>query len=742
VRFESRVGPRTRIEVLTEGILTRRMQHDPHLDGVGLVIFDEFHERSIHADLGLALCREIQGALRPDMRVLVMSATLDAAAIAKTLAAPVITAEGRHHPVQVSYALRDVEPPIHQTVADAVLRALAGTRGDVLVFLPGVGEINRVHDLLQPHAQDVALHMLHGEQPLDAQQAALVPDDAGRRKVVLATSIAETSLTIEGVGVVIDSGLARVPRFDSGTGLTALETVRVTRDSAEQRAGRAGRLGPGVCMRLWTEATQARLVPARRPEILESDLAALRLELAQWGMRDVNAAGWITPPPPGAFAQAEALLRDLGAIDSQGLLTPRGAKMVDLPTHPRLAHMLIEARDARDAALAPLACDVAALLDDRDVLGRDSGADLTLRVETLRRWRATGRAGRDARGFARAGRAAAQWRRELRVQADDSSPNPHDVGWLVMQAYPERIAQQRAAGSAKYRLANGRGAALREGDPLMHEPWLAVAHLDASGAEGRIQLAAPLHVQDVLPLAREYDVAGWDAKQGVLLARRERRVGELVIESKPASGLGDIERARVLCQVLRDEGLGLLRWSDDATAWRARAQCLHIWRGEPWPNFADEALLALAERWLTPWLDGVNTRSDFARLDARQLLGALLTPEQTRLMESLVPTHVVVPSGSRIRLSYSMDGAAPVLAVKLQEMFGLADTPAMNEGRNKVMLHLLSPAQRPIQVTQDLRSFWANTYPAVRKELRGRYNKHPWPEDPWNALPTRRTVGR
>lgn len=744
VRFDNKVSRHTRLEVVTEGILTRRLQGDPILDGVGLVIFDEFHERSLDADLALALCREVQSALRDDLRIFIMSATLDGDALSSALGGPpIITAQGRQYPVDICYMMRDPDGRLPEVMADAVTRAIAENSGDVLAFLPGVADIQRAQALIEDRHSDVLVRPLYGELPLDAQQAAIVPDALGRRKVVLATSIAETSLTIEGVRVVIDSGYSRVPRFDARTGLTRLETLRVTRDSADQRAGRAGRLGPGVCYRLWSEQTQSRLIAARKPEILEADLAPMQLELAQWGVRDANELKWITPPPASALRHAKELLEELGALrDSQ--LTERGRRMLDWPTHPRLAHMLIESQmQSRNAATPALASDVAALLDERDPLPREAGADLTLRVEALRHWQRTKGSlhGANTRALAQIDRIAQQWRQRLNVREDNAHPDPFEIGWLLAQAYPDRIAQGRDARAGQYKLANGRGVRLVEGDPMQHEAWLVVAHLDAgAGSEGRVFLAAPLHEDDLLPMAIERDVVGWDGKQGALMAKRERRVGELVLDSKPIASMPAGQRAQVLCGVIRAEGLALLNWTESARQWQARVNSLHVWRGGEWPAVDDESLLANLEEWLAPHLDKVNKREDFARLDVASLLNSLLTHKQQMQLRDFAPTQIDVPSGSHIRLEYVVDGAAPVLAVKLQEMFGLADTPTVNEGRNKVMLHLLSPAQRPIQVTQDLRSFWANTYPIVRKELRGRYNKHPWPEDPWNAPPTRKTV--
>lgn len=744
VRFENRITARTRLEVLTEGILTRRLQHDPALEGVGLVIFDEFHERNLHSDLALALCRDAQAVLRPDLRLLIMSATLNEPALQAALGdAPLVRVDGRQFPVQVRHAERDLPAPLAEPVAQAVSRAAAEQPGDILVFLPGAREIRAAQAAIARQQPDLLICPLYGDLPLDAQQAAIVPDSAGRRKVVLATAIAETSLTIEGVRAVIDCGFARVPRFDPRTGLTRLDTIRVTLDSADQRAGRAGRLGPGACYRLWTEQTHRQLNPSRAPEILEADLAALRLEMAQWGARTADALPWITPPPAGALAQATALLQMLGALDPDdpGRITPRGRRMLAWGVHPRLAHLLTEAEQA-GGAQAALAADIAALIEARDPLSAEAGADMTLRVEALRRWRNAGAStNQQADGARLAGIAqlAAQWRAMMRAPVDNTPPDPCEVGRMIALAYPDRIAQRRNQGSRRYKLAPGRGVQLAEHDPLAAHEWLAVAHADAGqGGEGRIYLAAPLRAEDLQPYVVERDVVGWNARQGALVAQREQRVGELTLATRPLPQPSLAQRVAVLCDAIRREGLDLLGWTEAARQWQARVQSLHLWRGDPWPDVSDVALLANLEAWVGPWLDGVTRRADLARLDALAMLQSWLPAPLRAQLDALAPERLAVPSGSRIRLRYAMDGSPPVLAVKIQEMFGLEDTPTVNGGQVKVLAHLLSPAQRPIQVTQDLRSFWRNTYPMIRKELRGRYPKHAWPEDPSNAMPTRK----
>lgn len=740
VRFESRVGPSTRLEVLTEGILTRRLQQDPALEGVGLVIFDEFHERSLQADLGLVLCREVQQALRDDLRLLLMSATLDGEGLSHLLNAPILTAQGRQFPVEVSYLPSDPQGSLPGVVAGAVSRALSEQSGDILAFLPGVGEINRVERLLSERHPEIKITPLYGDLPLVAQQAAIQPDPT-RRKVVLSTSIAETSLTIEGIRVVVDSGYSRVPRFDAKCGLTHLETLRVTRDAAEQRSGRAGRLEPGVCYRLWSQIGQAQLQVQRKPEILEADLAPLVLELAQWGVQDPYTLDWVTPPPGGAIRQARDLLQALGALENH-TLTERGRQMLEWPTHPRLAHLLLEGQALRQSALA---ADVAALLEDRDPLPRQTGADLGLRVEALRYWRQSKQVlhGAETSVLSRVERLSEQWRKRLGVSADNRPPDPHMVGLLIALAYPDRLARLREGERLRYRLSGGRGVRLCEDDLLAGVSWLAVAHLDAGREEGRIYLAAVVQPDDLRPFARNLETIAWDTQSGTLVAQIEQRIGEVVLSSKPLRNINPHQRNELLCQVVRSEDLEVLPWSEELRQWQARILSLRSWRpSENWPDVSDAHLLETLEDWLIPWLEPVWRREDFARLELASILGGLLPWPLPARLDELAPTRLSVPSGSRIKLTYAPDGGPPVLAVKLQELFGLADTPTINEGRMPVLLHLLSPAQRPIQVTQDLKSFWNHTYPEVRKELRGRYSKHPWPEDPWKAEPTRKTKPR
>lgn len=743
VRFESRVSERTRIEVVTEGVLTRFLQRDPTLGGVNLVIFDEYHERSLQADLALALCREVQGALRDDLKVLVMSATLGEE-LPKVLGegVPVVKAQGRPFPVEVRFLPSDPVGNISDVVAHAVSGALRDFEGDVLAFLPGTGEIRRTHGLLQERHEDVTVLPLHGELPLPEQRRAILPDPSGARRVVLATSIAETSLTLEGVRIVVDSGFARTSRFDPGSGLSTLVTSRVTRDAADQRAGRAGRTGPGVCLRLWSERTHALLPQKRKPEILEADLAPTVLELARWGLRDARDLAWPDPPPQQHLREGRDLLVRLGALNEDGRITPRGGEMLELPTHPRLAHLLLE---GVAAGLGSLACDVAALLEERDPLPRDAGTDFALRLAALRSGGLhSGGRGADRGVLARAERLARQWRRRLQVRSEGRDEGREAVGFLVSLAYPERVARLREGERTRYRLASGQGVRLPDDDPLGGREFLAVAHLEGgAGGEGRVFLAAELDRAALEGRATWQDVVRWDSRDGTLVARRERRLGALVLESAPLTSAPPEVRANALCGALREEGLRLLAWTPATRQWQARVLSLRAWRPEEgWPDVSDDALLASLEDWLAPHLGGVRGRDDFGKLDLPRLLAGLLPWPQGARLDDLAPTHLTVPSGHAVRLEYAQEGSAPVLAVKLQELFGLADTPSVNGGRTPVLLHLLSPAGRPVQVTQDLRSFWARGYPEVRKELKGRYPKHPWPDDPWTAEPTRRAKPR
>jgi ATP-dependent helicase HrpB len=754
IRFDRKVSRRTRVEVVTEGVLTRRLQADPLLDGIGAVIFDEFHERSIHADLALALCRDVQQGLREELRIIVMSATLDAAPVADLLGgAPVITSEGRSFPVEIRYLPEDPRDDLPSAVSRSIRSALAATEGDILAFLPGAGEIRRCRQLLEdggPLPSSPLLAPLYGDLPFAEQERAIVP--AGRRKVVLATNIAETSLTIEGVRVVIDGGFCRRLRFDPASGLDRLRPERISVASATQRTGRAGRLGPGICFRLWSEHTQRTLIPVDPPEIITSDLTPVALDLAAWGVADPSSLSWLTPPPSASFEEARQLLGQLEAVDRHGMITDSGRRMAELPVHPRLAHMLIR---AAGRGFGPLACDVAAIMSERDIVKvsgssalERSESDMLVRVEALEGWRSGRRiVGVDAAACRTVDRSAQHLRRLLKGEAV-AGADADTVGLLLAWAYPDRIALRRGDGGRRYLLAGGRGALLSERSSVLHDEQLLVAHVVERGERGDdlIRQASVLSLEtfrrefaDGIATARK---VCWDEREGRVISCEEERFGALVLFSRPATATADEVRSALVEGITRGPGLSALRWSTAACRFRARVRLMaRLFPDEGWPDFSDATLLATLGDWLGSHLDGVRRLADVAAVDMLPPLQALLPWNLLRRLDEGAPTHLVVPSGSRVPLEYG-DNGSPTLAVKLQEMFGLADTPTVAWGRVPVVIHLLSPAGRPLQVTADLRGFWNGAYQEVKKEMRGRYPKHPWPDDPWTAIPTRRTKGR
>ena len=734
VRMESRVGPQTRIEVVTEGILTRMLQADPSLAGYGAVIFDEFHERSLNADLALALCLDARQALRPELRLLVMSATLAGEPIAALLNdAPHLRSEGRSFPVSTHHVTPRRGQRLEAAVAEVTRRALQQETGSVLVFLPGSGEIRRVADRLGERLpQDVDLTPLYGELSQAQQDAAIRPPSAGRRKLVLASAIAETSLTIEGVRVVVDSGWSRVPRFDPVSGMTRLVTVRLSRASADQRRGRAGRLEAGVCYRLWGEGE--RLEPFSTPEILQADLASLALELAQWGVADTGNLTWLQPPPAAALSQARGLLRRLEALDSDGRITAHGRRLAELPLHPRLAHMVVRGAEQGDGWLA---CLIAALISERDILsGPSRPADISTRLRLLS-------------GDANGGEHGSRLRRVRAVARDiarqaairsESAASLQPAGVLLALAYPDRIAQRRPGNAPRYLLSNGRGAVLQEADSLGAADWLAVAELDGETREARVFLAAELTEAEVeQTFASQLETRAsitWDTERQAVDASVETRLDAIVLRKRPLAKPDPEQVSDLLLTAIRARSIECLPWTQASRNWQARIRFLRREDGDSWPAVDDAALLAAAGTWLRPYLHGKSRLTQLADIPLQQALNSMLDHRQLHRLDELAPTHVTVPTGSRIAIDY-VSGEIPVLAVRLQELFGLAETPRILNRKYPLLLHMLSPARRPVQVTRDLDGFWRSSYQDVRKDLRGRYPKHYWPEDPLQAEPVR-----
>lgn len=746
VRFERRIGPRTRVEVLTEGILTRRLQSDPALEGVGLVIFDELHELNLPSALGLALTLDVVANLRPDLRILAMSATLDTGPLAALLgSAPLIQAGGRPYPVEIHYAERDPGRDWLPALLATIRQALADQSGDLLAFLPGAGEIERVRERLAGLTEaGIQILPLHGALPVAAQDLALGPGD-GRRRLVLATDLAETSVTIPGIGVVVDSGLTRKPRFEPGSGLTRLVTEPIPRASADQRAGRAGRLGPGVCYRLWTRAQEAGRPEHRTPEILQADLAPLALELALWGVRDPAELQWLQAPPRPAWEQGVALLVRLGALDAAGHITQLGRAMAGLPVHPRLAALLTGA----PPELAGEAADLCALLSERDPWlrrpGEPGSADLGARLLALQAFRdRRSSSDMDGRRLAAVDRAATQLRRLVKGSEPREPRGIFSSGGLLALAYPDRIAQRRGGCDGRYLLAQGSGAALPPGDPLASHPYLVAAGLDAAGRDGRIQLALPITETEIQALfadrIQRERVLTWDPGREAASAQEVTRLGAITLAAQPAPLLtSDPVADLLLARIRRDPGQAL-DWSDAARQFQARVLLMRTLEPDAgWPDLTSGQLEQSLETWLGPWLADKSRLDEVQALDLAALLAAQLNGEQRQRLDQEAPASLLTPAGTRRPIDY-LAGAIPILAVPLQEMLGTRATPSIAQGRGPLLIQLLSPARRPIQLTRDLPGFWAGSYAQVRKEMRGRYPKHHWPEDPANAAPMARSI--
>ncbi|MBQ9668913.1 MAG: ATP-dependent helicase HrpB [Prevotella sp.] len=730
VRFESRVSAATRIEVVTEGVLTRMLLDDAALEDVAVVIFDEFHERSLNADEAFALCRQCQGLLRDDLRLVVMSATIDTAALTEALHCPVLESEGRMFPVEVVRTAEEADPQnVAPLVAKTILQAHREHEGDILAFLPGEGEIRRVMELLGTALGSTAVCPLYGLLSNDEQARAIAPSRAGERKVVLATPIAETSLTIEGVRVVVDSGLCRKVRFDARSGLDRLETVRISLDMARQRMGRAGRVAPGVCYRLWTAATESRMAAVRTPEIMEADLTSLVLDAAIWG-ESVEGLPWLTPPPRSAVAHARGLLTSLGALDADGRVTTWGRRLAKMPCHPRMARMLLSAATAEQRSLA---ADIAALLEEKDPLAGEDDVALDRRLDALRRERGRGKPSR----WSRIARTARQYADMVHAAEDNTAVNPYEAGALLATAYPERIGKAWLEGVGTFQLSGGGLVAVEPSDALAAAEWIVAASVHLKpGAVGRVFLASIVDVADLKPLAAERDNIFWDSKAGAVVARREERIGAILLSTKPVPT--DVHEAvqRIVCEAITKDGPSMLSFTDEVQSMQQRIAFIAQRHPElSIPAVDKAAVCRAAPEWGPLFVGKAMTVQEMKKIDLREVVWSLLSFEQQQAVERLAPTHITVPTGSRIRLDYRQGAEMPVLRVRLQECFGLLDTP-LADG-SPVLMELLSPGFKPVQLTTDLRSFWQSTYFDVRKELRRRYPKHAWPDNPLQAVPVR-----
>ena len=750
IRFESKISKDTRIEVITEGILTRMLIDDATLDGIDLVIFDEFHERSLNSDLALALTHQTQQILRTDLRLVVMSATIETETICHSLHAPLIKSEGKMFPVKIIYAEQDIEPlDLVRTTASIILEAHRLYPGDILAFLPGVNEIQRCEqlllsspDVLTSEQVTTQIYPLYGNLSPEVQRRAIAPSHKGERKIVLATPIAETSITIEGVRIVVDSGFYRKVVFDAKTGLSHMETMRISRDMATQRTGRAGRVAEGVCYRLWTQISEHQMTEQRKPEIEEADLSAMLLDTTAFGESNAMQLPWLTPPPTNNIMQAKKLLLSLGAIGEQTsntpspiiTITPRGNKMASLPCHPRIASMIIS---GNTQAMKSLACDVAALLEEKDPLSSEENADISLRISILRSCRRKKNLGK----WARIAKIAQEYLLMAHAIEDNNTFAAEDIGQLLAHAYPERIALSMD-NIGNFRLANGSQAKLPEADDMSAHKWIVIASLYSFGKIGKAFLVAPLDIDSITNLIVLHDNIQWDNKQGCIVMQREKRIGKLVVESKPIHNADVQQIVNIVCEAIKKEGLSMLDWNEKVQLLQRRVALVAEWHPELGiPDLSTIHLMTTAQEWLPYYIvQGEHVKanvSELKKIDLAEVLWNIVPYDLQQEIDKLAPTHIQVPTGSRIRIDYRQGAEAPILSVRLQECFGMQQTPCIDNGRRPLLMELLSPGFKPVQLTQDLHSFWSNTYFEVRKELKRRYPKHEWPEDPTNAKAVR-----
>lgn len=739
MRFERKVSQRTRVEVVTEGVMTRILVSDPTLEGISVVIFDEFHERSLTSDLALALVRESQRLIRPDLLILIMSATIDSEGICKALDAPSISSEGRMFPVEILHpGCEATAENCTDAVAHIVRKAHQEQEGDILAFLPGEGEIRKCQELLGDALGSTSVCPLFGYLPPAEQRLAIAPSTPGKRKVVLATPIAETSLTIEGVRVVVDSGLYRKLVFNPQTSLSRLETLRISMDMAAQRTGRAGRVAPGICYRLWSAATERNMAASRIPEIIDADLSAMALDTLAWGESSPEALPWLTPPPEYHLQQAMELLYSLGAAENmngRASITAHGRAMAALPCHPRIAQILLAASTPEKKALAT---DIAALLEEKDPLAATADtADIYDRLLSLR-------SSRSGRMWHRIEMIAEQYRRIIKTPLDNGIPDPFETGDLISAAYPERIGKSLPEGHGRFLLASGDIASLDISDPLAREDFLAVASVNIkAGADGRIFLASRLDPKDVIPRFREVENISWDSKIGTAVARREWRVGHLLLDSRPINEEIRDKVVKVICEAAVKEGTGMLDFSSEVGNLQRRIAAVASWHPELMlPDLSTETFLQRAPQWMPLFIGKATSRAELRKINLCEVMWSLLDYEQQKEVDRLAPSHIQVPTGSRIRVEYRLGAEAPVLRVRLQECFGMTDTPKVDDGKRLVLMELLSPGFKPVQLTSDLRSFWEGAYFEVRKELRRRYPKHSWPDNPLEAPAVRGTGKR